>query len=52
MNSQLATQQGVELNHRALPCPPVFSKKDNEAHVKMFSVDKQHIDFLETSYLS
>lgn len=49
MNSQLAAQVGVELNHRALPGPPVFSKKGNETHVKMFSVDKQHIDFLETS---
>ena len=49
MNSQLAAQMGVELNDRALPCPPVFSKKGNEAHVKTFSVDKQQIDFLETS---
>lgn len=47
MNSQLAAQMGVELNHRALPCPPVFLK-GNEA-LKTFSVDKKHIDFLKTS---
>lgn len=48
MNSHLAAQVGVELNHRALPCPPVFLK-GNKAHVKMFSVDKKHADFLKTS---
>jgi len=49
MNSQLAAQVGGELKHRALPCPPVFLKKGNEAYMKMFSVDKQQIDFVETS---
>lgn len=44
MNS-VTTQVGTELNQMYM----CVLKMVNEAHVKVISVDKQHIDFLETS---